>query len=351
MKYRKTHKQRRKSRKQRRNTRRRLYGGAMTPIESKPIVIIFFHGGIQLSQEGLECDFKDGYTLKKNVQYMHTIHPGEVVMADERSLSKFFNDPSIRKTTFEPLFDIHSISDLNEKNAIYKNICRFYENTTKLSKANLNKRERDPIEKPFTNDGESSFEHNLRAREGSIIPDTRLSIHDTSEMKYKAMYIHYPNGTVKTVNLNEIFEELNMPFEAKATVYKYNNSSFKPTIVTPGIDAIIKLSQIFEYLEKTGVYKPDVGIGLIQFSCNMFETNNTISKETYLKNASVRKACSSVRNIWHIANTEYKTLDLLDSDEIEKKYKLPIVIPVDPVYYPLETIGYYENSMNIENWG
>lgn len=301
MKYiRKNRKTRRVLRKVRKS-RRRQRGGAMTPIQEKPIVVLFFHGGIPLSKT---CTF-DSYTLKPNVQYMHVGHPGELLMIlGKQKLSTFLKDPASRKTTFEPLFDVHSMSDLTEKNAIYKDILGFA----------------DVKERPFTGDGSSLFESNVRAKEGSTITDDRIGIRRHSEMDYLAMYIHYPDGRVMQVPFTEIYETLGL-------------GEF------PEKDIMLKLSDFFEYLERVGVYKPSVGVGVIQISCHPFEKDvsnlpnptpfNALITSKNFKNKTILKACENIMTVWHMADTEYKSLDLLTASELTKKYGKPIIMPCD----------------------
>ncbi len=319
---------RRKSRRLHKSRRirrvKKYHGGAMTPIESKPIVVAFFHGAITMAKEGVECNPQGMYTLKSNVQYMHVAHPGEYIMTDKARLKTFLMDPNSRKTTYEPMFDIHSMSDLTKDNAIYRDVVPNPPSNPKKAKSYKQ-------ETPFTGNGNSLFESFLRAKEGSTIPDARLTVHVPSEMEFMSLYVYYPNGTLAVMGLPQMYETLGLG-------------------PVPDREIGVKLSQCFEFLERTGIYDPSVGLGFIQISCNMFETDTgRFTKNLWETNTAFRKACHSIRSIWHIVDNEYRELDLLDFDEINKKYALPIVLPV---VIPFPKIGvklneHGPNAMNL----
>ena len=310
---RKTHKRRR---------RHLLSGGAMTPIENKPIVVAYFHGGITLIKEGVECNPQGLYTLKPNVQYMHVAYPGEYITTNKLTLKQFLDDPASRKTTYEPLFDVHSISDLNKDNAIYRDI-------KPMPPSNPKKAKSYKQETPFTGEGKSLFESFLRAKEGSTIPDARLNVHHPSEMEFMNLYVYLPNGTLTVIGLPQIYETLGLG-------------------AVPAMEIGMKLSQCFEFLERAGIYTPEVGVGFIQISCNMFATDtDRFTKELWHTNAAFRQACYSIQHSWHIVDNEYRGLDLLDYDGINQKYMLPIVLPVD-IPFPKLEVGLLEHDPNTE---
>lgn len=327
MKHRRTVKKSRKLRKSLHSRRvKKYHGGGITPIESKPIVVAYFHGGITMVKEGVECNPKGLYTLKPNVQYMHVAHPGEYITTNKTTLKQFLVDPNSRKTTYEPLFDIHSISDLNKTNAIYRDIKPMIPSNPKKAKSYKQ-------ETPFTGEGRSLFESFLRAKEGSTIPDARLNVHDSSEMEFMRLYVYLPNGTLTMIGLPQIYETMGL-------------------VPVPGAEIGMKLSQCFEFLERAGIYNPAVGLGFIQISCNMFGMDTgQFTKILWQSNTAFRKACYSIQSVWNIADNEYRELDLLDYDEINQKYEVPIVLPVD-IPFPKLGVGLQEhdpNAMKVEN--
>jgi hypothetical protein len=256
---------------------------------------------------------------------MHIAHPGEYITTIKSTLKQFFMDPNSRKTTYEPLFDIHSISDINMTNAIYRYI-------KPIPPSNPKKAKSYKQETPFTGEGRSLFESFLRAKEGSTIPDARLSVHVPSEMEFMSLYVYSLSGTLTMIGLPQMYETLGLG-------------------PVPDREIGVKLSQCFEFLERTGIYDPSVGVGFIQISCNMFETDTgRFTKDLWQTNKAFRDACYSVQSLWHIADNEYRELELLDFDEINTKYALPIVLPVD-IGFPKLGVPLYEldpNAMNLE---
>lgn len=308
----KTAKHRKKTRKT--YKKQRTYrGGNMTsiqskPIQSKPIVFAFFHGGNQIanmSGNPIACNAEGLYRLGKNVQYLHAAQSGELITTEHKPIIEFLKDPNIRKKTFEPMFDLHSMSDL-EGIALYKD----YSPIQKLNKKG--KPMKVVSEIPFTGAGVGIFEGGARAKEDSVIPNSILSVKTDQEKKVMGLYVYYPDEykrPAEFIDIDTIYNTLGLT--------KY----------------FFKLSDVFNYIEKTGIYTHDRGIGFIQVSCRGFYAANNNKKislypKFILQSKALQEACWKVSEIVHKANNEYMSLDLLDSEELAKKYELPIIMPV-----------------------
>ena len=271
-------------------------GGSQVDIRKKPIVVIFFHGGCSIDE--VCYDMRGKYTLEKNNQLMVISHPGEIFNTNA-NLREILSDNTYRFTTFEPFFDIHSISDLNTHNAYYYKI-------DILNPVFSN----DKIS-PFTNKGKSLFESSIRIKEGSKVPNSVFTFENRVKVSTLfpkfGLYIYYPD---------------------KSRPVRY----IDPSLINNKV-SYFHLSDIFDFLKRGKLYNPEVGIGVIQLSCNTFykdykpskvfiESGNLDKSETLLRN------CYIIEEIYQQANAEYYELDLLDGYQISEKYgkvKVPIV--------------------------
>ncbi len=240
---------------------------------------------------------KGTYTLKPNTQIMLVSSPGEIGIVRPKSLPAFLTDAWYRQKTYEPLFDMHSISDLNEKNATY----RYSESYERIG--------------PFTNTGLSLFESPLRAKEGSLIPNSVLHVGIPGD-KLSQLYGIYVFSTDST-----------------QPVDFYNFDAIRDTLGLPMAQRYLYLSDAFGYLEKAGMYDHAIGLGVIQMSCNTFYSMKNGNKRLITPfdiwtDTGTINACVAAESMYHIADSEYRSLDLLDSKELDEKYPSGIVLPV-----------------------
>jgi hypothetical protein len=272
--------------------------GKQVDIRQKPIVLMFFHGGCEINKV---CEAGGVYELDKNMQLMVLAHPGESLSVGHK-LKTIAQVNNFRYRTFEPLFDMHSISDLNKKNASYYN----------LDAANLNALN-PPFFTPFTNEGKSIFETPLRAKEGSVVPNTLFTLETkkllVTDFPKFGLYIYYPD---------------------KLRVVEY----IPPGAIKKGAN-FLHLSDVAEFLKKSKYYNEDVGLGLIQVSCNSLykdyksKVKTFIMKGNLTRNKNLSKKCHAIEEFYQTANTEYNSLELLSSQELKSKYgPEPIFIPI-----------------------
>jgi hypothetical protein len=259
-----------------RKKRRLQRGGTSIDIRQKPIAVVFSHGGCELKTA---CEPSGVYRLDANVQTMALAHPGESLTVGG-AIKTLLESNVFRYRTFEPLFDMHSMSDFTKANAIYFNLASEHERT------------------PFTSEGKSVFETPLRATEGSLVPNSLFTFErPSSTLPAFGVYLYPPERS--------------------------RNVQY----ISLGTAKALRLSDVLSFLKTNRHYDPAIGIGIIHLTCNTFYKDYVDETKVFLNEGDIpalSEACQAIEEVYHKANTEYLATERLGAQALRKKYGMTV---------------------------
>jgi hypothetical protein len=123
--------------------------------------------------------------------------------------------------------------------------------------------------------------------------------------------------------------------DSEQLVKRHSFEEIRSSLHLPPGQRFVLLSDVFDFLERGGLYNPAVGLGVVQISCNTFYSmkngeKRIITPFNIWADKNTVQSCIALENMYHIADAEYRALDLLDAREFDRKY--PIFGAVLPVF-------------------
>ena len=273
-------------------------------IPEKPICILFSHGGqvftpkpLEVSASGSQvsalsivtsmavpvpsvgqCEFRTT-KIPDNCQLVSFVEPGTILKGNVALIHSFCKRPGIRKSSLEPVYLWHSISDISTKRAKYIEYSD------------------PPLVYPYTHSGLSIFEAPKRASGGAVVPDMRMSFQARLPEMVDAfgLYVHFPNGTLR----------IHRPSE----------------FALPGTN--FSLSKLFTFLMgQDDIWNPDIGVAVMLISCQnyMYEQGRGLVNTNIWIVPQLAEECDALESLQEKANVEYQGVDLYDRGQLSKEY-------------------------------
>lgn len=253
-------------------------------ISTKPICILFSHGGQVIGLNASKKCTTRTTTIPENCQVASFVEPGMLLSGEGTHIRNFCTTPGIRNTILEPLFLWHSISDIDPKTARYVE----YEDI--------------PRESPYIHDGRSAFEAPKRATAGAELGDVQFSFSYKSNPSFISnlgLYVHMPDNTIH---------------------------HFQPSVLSGAHRNELYLSQLFAFIQSNStIWNPAVGVAVILLSCQSYGIAGIggLEQENIWMMPNLSEACDTLERLQQRANTEYQAVELYDRRQLREQY--PVV--------------------------